>query len=82
LSQLTQLPVLHLNQVKITLIEASERILPALSDKTAEHSAGQLKKMGVEILSLKSVKLSNTFGAFTPAAQTVISLLSWLPLLK
>jgi hypothetical protein len=62
LSQLTQLPVLHLllphqqfqylkfvdwvdlkkihpNQVKITLIEASERILPALSDKTAEHSA-------------------------------------------
>jgi NADH dehydrogenase len=33
-----------------SLIEASERILPALSDKTAEHSAGQLKKMGVEIL--------------------------------
>lgn len=35
---------IHPNQVKITLIESSERILPALSEKTAEHSAKQLQK--------------------------------------
>ncbi|MCU0188908.1 FAD-dependent oxidoreductase, partial [Citrobacter freundii] len=47
---------IHPNQVKITLIEASERILPALTDKTAEHSAEQLKKMGVEILTQHRVE--------------------------
>jgi len=47
---------IHPNQVKITLIEASERILPALTEKTAEHSAGQLKKMGVEILTKHRVE--------------------------
>lgn len=31
-------------QVKITLIEASDRILPALNEKTATHSAKQLQK--------------------------------------
>ncbi|HCJ6508554.1 TPA: NAD(P)/FAD-dependent oxidoreductase [Acinetobacter baumannii] len=47
---------IHPNQVKITLIEASERILPALSEKTAEHSAKQLQKMGVEILTKHRVE--------------------------
>lgn len=47
---------IHPNQVKITLIEASERILPALTDKTAEHSAEQLRKMGVEILTQHRVE--------------------------
>ncbi|MGE8552165.1 MAG: NAD(P)/FAD-dependent oxidoreductase, partial [Acinetobacter calcoaceticus] len=47
---------IHPNQVKITLIEASERILPALSEKTAEHSAKQLKKMGIEVLTKHRVE--------------------------
>lgn len=43
------------DQVKITLIEGAERILPALSEKVSEHSHQQLQHMGVEILTSKRV---------------------------
>ncbi|ATU45940.1 NAD(P)/FAD-dependent oxidoreductase [Acinetobacter junii] len=43
-------------QVKITLIEASDRILPALNEKTAAHSAKQLKKMGIDVLTEHKVQ--------------------------
>ena len=43
-------------QVKITLIEASDRILPALNEKTAAHSAKQLQKMGIDILTQHKVQ--------------------------
>lgn len=43
-------------QVKITLIEASDRILPALNEKTAAHSAKQLQKMGIDILTQHQVQ--------------------------
>jgi NADH dehydrogenase len=51
-------------QVKITLIEASARILPALNEKTAAHSAKQLRKMGIEILTehkVQKVDKSNVY---------------------
>ena len=51
-------------QVKITLIEASDRILPALNEKTAAHSAKQLRKMGIEILTehkVQKVDKSNVY---------------------
>ncbi len=38
------------NKVKITLIEAAERILPALSEKVAEHTLQQLKQLGINVL--------------------------------
>lgn len=38
------------NKVKITLIEAADRILPALSSKVAEHTMKQLKQLGIEVL--------------------------------
>ena len=47
---------IHPRQVKITLIEASERILPALTEKTATHSAKQLEEMGINILTKHRVE--------------------------
>lgn len=38
------------NKVKITLIEAADRILPALSEKMAEHTMEQLDRLGIEVL--------------------------------
>ncbi len=38
------------NKVKVTLIEAADRILPALSTKMANHTHTQLEKLGVEVL--------------------------------
>ena len=38
------------NKVKITLIEAADRILPALSEKIAEHTMEQLNRLGIEVL--------------------------------
>ncbi|KGT48856.1 MULTISPECIES: NAD(P)/FAD-dependent oxidoreductase [Acinetobacter] len=38
------------NKVKITLIEAADRILPALSEKVAEHTLKQLKELGIDVL--------------------------------
>ncbi|ANF82053.1 NADH dehydrogenase [Acinetobacter sp. NCu2D-2] len=38
------------NKVKITLIEAADRILPALSQKTVDHTMKQLKQFGIEVL--------------------------------
>lgn len=43
-------------KVKITLIEASNRILPALSEKTAAHSHQQLEKMGITVLTQHRVE--------------------------
>ncbi|TCM60482.1 NADH dehydrogenase [Acinetobacter calcoaceticus] len=42
--------------VKITLIEGADRILPALSKEMAEHSEKQLQRMGVEVLTAKRVE--------------------------
>ena len=37
-------------QVSVSLIEASNRILPALSEKTAKHTHKQLEQLGVQVL--------------------------------
>ena len=42
--------------VKITLIEGADRILPALSEAMAEHSVKQLTRMKVEIATSKRVE--------------------------
>lgn len=42
--------------VKISLIEGAERILPALSEKIAEHAQLQLQRMKIEVLSAKRVQ--------------------------
>ena len=44
------------NNVKISLIEGADRILPALSEKMSEHSTKQLHKMKVDILTSKRVE--------------------------
>ena len=42
--------------VQITLIEGTERILPALSEKIAEHATQQLQRMKIEVLTAKRVE--------------------------
>lgn len=42
--------------VKISLIEGADRILPALSEKMSDHSTKQLKRMNVDILTSKRVE--------------------------
>ena len=44
------------NNVKISLIEGADRILPALSEKIAEHATQQLKRMKIEVLTAKRVE--------------------------
>ncbi|QOW45411.1 MULTISPECIES: NAD(P)/FAD-dependent oxidoreductase [Acinetobacter] len=44
------------NQVKISLIEGADRILPALSEKIAEHADKQLQRMKIDILTAKRVE--------------------------
>ncbi|OTG66590.1 NAD(P)/FAD-dependent oxidoreductase [Acinetobacter silvestris] len=44
------------NLVKISLIEGAQRILPALSDKIAEHATQQLQRMKIDILTEKRVE--------------------------
>lgn len=44
------------NQVKISLIEGAERILPALSEKIAEHANKQLQHMKIDVLTAKRVE--------------------------
>lgn len=44
------------NNVKITLIEGADRILPALSEKIADHATEQLKRMKIDVLTAKRVE--------------------------
>ncbi|OTG81635.1 NAD(P)/FAD-dependent oxidoreductase [Acinetobacter sp. ANC 4648] len=44
------------NLVKISLVEAAERILPALSEKIAEHATQQLQRMKIDVLTEKRVE--------------------------
>lgn len=44
------------NNVKISLVEGADRILPALSEKIAEHATKQLERMKVDVLTVKRVK--------------------------
>lgn len=44
------------NDVQITLIEGSNRILPALSEKVAEHAMQQLQQMKIDVLTSKRVE--------------------------
>lgn len=44
------------NNVKITLIEGADRILPALSEKIADHATEQLKRMKIDVLTVKRVE--------------------------
>ena len=44
------------NNVKISLIEGADRILPALSEKMAEHATQQLKRMKIDIYTSKRVE--------------------------
>lgn len=44
------------NQVKISLIEGANRILPALSEKIAEHADKQLQRMKIDVLTAKRVE--------------------------
>ena len=44
------------NQVKISLIEGADRILPALSEKIAEHADKQLQRMKINVLTSKRVE--------------------------
>ena len=41
---------IHPDLVKITLIEAADRILPALPEKVAENTLRQIKTLGIEVL--------------------------------
>lgn len=47
---------IHPNNVKITLIEGAERILPALPPQMAEHAQQQLTRMKIDVLSGKRVE--------------------------
>ena len=42
--------------VQITLIEGAPRILPALSEKVAEHATMQLQRMKIDVLTAKQVE--------------------------
>ena len=44
------------NHVKISLIEGANRILPALSEKIAEHATQQLQRMKIEVYTSKRVE--------------------------
>ena len=44
------------NNVKITLVEGADRILPALSEKMAEHATQQLQRMKIDVLTGKRVE--------------------------
>lgn len=66
------------NNVKITLIEAAERILPALSEKMAEHSHEQLKAMGVDVITHKRVeKVDQDFIHFSDGSRIHAELKVW-----
>lgn len=47
---------IHPNNVKITLIEGAERILPALPAQMADHAQQQLTRMKIDVLSGKRVE--------------------------
>lgn len=42
--------------VKISLVEGADRILPALSEKIAEHATHQLERMKIDVLTAKRVE--------------------------
>ena len=66
------------NKVKVTLIEASDRILPALSSKMAAHTQTQLEKLGVEVLTQHRVaKLDKDHVYFTDGQQIDADLKVW-----
>ena len=46
--------------VQITLIEGAPRILPALSEKMAEHATMQLQRMKIDVLTAKRVEKVDT----------------------
>ena len=64
--------------VKITLIEGANRILPALSENMAEHSQQQLKKMDVDVLTSKRVeKVDADFVYFNDGSKIQAELKVW-----
>ncbi|QIO05494.1 NAD(P)/FAD-dependent oxidoreductase [Acinetobacter shaoyimingii] len=64
--------------VKITLIEGADRILPALSESMAEHSEKQLKKMDVDVLTSKRVeKVDADFIYFNDGTRIQAELKVW-----
>lgn len=66
------------DNVKITLIEAADRILPALSVKMAEHSQKQLNAMGVDILTHKRVeKVDQDYIHFSDGSRIHAELKVW-----
>lgn len=66
------------NKVKVTLIEAADRILPALSTKMATHTHTQLEKLGVEVLTHHRVaKLDKDHVYFANGSQIDADLKVW-----
>ena len=66
------------NKVKVTLIEAADRILPALSTKMANHTHTQLEKLGVEVLTHHRVaKLDKDHVYFADGSQIDADLKVW-----
>lgn len=66
------------NKVTIRLIEAADRILPALSAEVAKQTTQQLKKMGIEILSQHRVaEVDNRYVHFTDQSRLEAEMVVW-----
>lgn len=55
---------LQQQNVKITLIEGAERILPALPEKVAEHAHRQLEHMNIDVLTAKRVEKVDAYKIY------------------
>lgn len=69
---------IHPQQVNIHLIEAADRILPALSESIAQHSQQQLQQMQVQVLTQKRVaKVDATTIYFNDGTEVTATLKVW-----
>ena len=66
------------NRVKISLIEAADRILPALSEKISQHTLGELHHANIQVLTHKRVsKIDEKQIYFTHGARIPTDLSVW-----
>lgn len=65
------LEVFDRSRLKVTLVEAGPRILPALPERLAEAAQEELRKLGIEVRTSTPVTESTAQGMFTAAGQLI-----------
>jgi NADH:ubiquinone reductase (H+-translocating) len=65
-------------KVKISVIEAADRILPALNSKTSEHTQEQLEQLGIQVLTNHRVaKVDTDYVYFADGSKLSAELKVW-----